>query len=400
MMISKRIKTMDDWIDMFYSWQDDIGLKLPEMEKFRFEPLYDSDEAIGREIEFGEFAGNNRWNSVLEVPTQNIRDSLLQLIYVQGDTEFASVEQQNKLLTTVHNEYDRYALIRIMMEEMRHGLQMCDILVRYFGESGKVEARKLLERRAREAFPDNKNGARLLGSFNESVSNWVDFYTYTCFVDRDGKYQLTMLAPSAFAPLAKSAGPMLREEAFHMASGQDGLRRIIEARKVPAPMLQKYLNKWISTAHDLFGKDESSTAEWGYVWGLKGRFDERDQADKTAFNRKEINDHNRNLYHKEVSEIIDNMNGWLDKAGNPDGFKFRCPDIKFRRSIGRYADGMYDIEGNEFTERAKYDAYLADNLPGEKEDAILLDLSNDGPYLADRKLPTNAWEFKYPPLTR
>jgi len=77
-------------------------------------------------------------------------------------------------------------------EEMRHGWQMCYLLVNYFGDSGKLEARKLLERRA-------FRGDRLLGSFNAPVNNWLDFFTYTEFVDRDGKYQLTMLSHSAFA---------------------------------------------------------------------------------------------------------------------------------------------------------------------------------------------------------
>ena len=41
--------------------------------------------------------------------------------------------------------------------------------------------------------------------------------------------------------------------------------------------MQRYFNKWVPTAFDLFGTDNSSSsAHWAYVWGLKGRFDERD----------------------------------------------------------------------------------------------------------------------------
>ena len=107
-----------------------------------------------------------------------------------------------------------------MIEEMRHGWQMCALLVEHFGYSGKVEAQKMLERRAFE----NK---RLLGAFNVDVDNWMDFFTYTDFVDRDGKFQLQMLKYSAFAPLGRSMSYMLREEAFHMGTGNDGLRRIV-----------------------------------------------------------------------------------------------------------------------------------------------------------------------------
>ena len=130
-----------------------------------------------------------------------------------------------------------------MIEEMRHGWQMCALLVDHFGYSGKVEAQKMLERRAFE----NK---RLLGAFNVDVDNWMDFFTYTDFVDRDGKFQLQMLKYSAFAPLGRSMSYMLREEAFHMGTGNDGLRRIVEAGVIPAWLIQKYLNKWISSSYD------------------------------------------------------------------------------------------------------------------------------------------------------
>jgi len=53
--------------------------------------------------------------------------------------------------------------------------------------------KKMLERRA---FRKN----RLLGCFNEPVNNWLDFFSYTQFIDRDGKFQLKMLSHSAFAP--------------------------------------------------------------------------------------------------------------------------------------------------------------------------------------------------------
>jgi len=49
-------------------------------------------------------------------------------------------------------------------------------------------------------------------------------------VDRDGKFQLQMLKYSSFAPLGRSTSYMLREEAFHMGTGNDGLRRVVERR--------------------------------------------------------------------------------------------------------------------------------------------------------------------------
>ena len=214
----------------------------------------------------------SKWERVGQIPNQSIRDALLTLIVYQGDTEFASVEQQKNLLDNAPTEYDRQALIRVNSDEMRHGWQMCYLLVKYFGDTGKLEARKLLERRASEQ-------QRLLGSFNQPVNNWLDFFTYTQFVDRDGKFQLTMLSHSAFAPLARSVSAMLKEEFFHMFTGNTGLTRIVRANRIPIPIIQKYFNKWLSTAYDLFGTDHSSSAQWAYVWGIKGRFDEATAGD-------------------------------------------------------------------------------------------------------------------------
>ena len=168
-----------------------------------------------------------------------------------------------------------------MAEEQRHGWQMAYLLVTYFGKQGAREAQKLLERNAQD-------GSRLLGAFNRPMPHWLDFFCYTMFVDRDGKFQLGMLSTSGFKPLAASMGPMLKEESFHLGTGSNGLRRIIKAGVIHLDMLQRYINKWASTAHDLFGNDSSSSANWAYVWGIKGRWDERKKTEEGILVDKEV----------------------------------------------------------------------------------------------------------------
>ena len=222
--MAERIANFDDWKDLFYKWQSDIGFDRALVKDYKFDAIY--DEGTGPDIEFGDFKGRKKFAKLLDVPTQDMRDSLLHLIFFQGDTEFGSTEQQRKLIDTAPTDYDRLCLLRVMREEQRHGWQMCHVLINNFGESGKLEAQKLLERRAYE-------GTRLLGAFNKKLDNFIDFVTYTCFIDRDGKYQLTMLHHSSFAPLSRSMGTMLKEEAFHLFTGQSGLSRIVKAGKVP-----------------------------------------------------------------------------------------------------------------------------------------------------------------------
>jgi benzoyl-CoA 2,3-dioxygenase component B len=295
-----------------------------------------------------------------QIPNQSIRDALMNLIVYQGDTEFASVEQQKNLLDTAPTDYDLKALVRVNSEEMRHGWQMCYLLVNYFGDSGKLEARKLLERRAFK-------GDRLLGSFNAPVNNWLDFFTYTEFVDRDGKYQLTMLTHSAFAPLARSVTAMLKEEHFHMFTGHTGLTRILRGGKIPLPIIQKYFNKWLSTAYDLFGTDHSSSAHWAYTWGLKGRYDEHEAG--VPADKEKLNDLSRTHYMNECAKLIDQLNQ-LVPAGQP---KLYAPDLKFNRSIGEHVGKTYSVTG-ELLSPVEYAQHVLEVLPTPEDEQTLAEI--------------------------
>lgn len=362
-----RIQVFDDWIGLFHDWQKAIGLDHPEVKSFAFEAKYGDlkDARIG----FGDYRGEPKWESVRQIPDQRIRDALLNLIVYQGDTEFGSVEQQRFLFETAPSDYDLKSLARVMSEEMRHGWQMCHILVNHFGTTGKIEAQKLLERRAWQK-------TRLLGSFNENVDTWVDFFVYTEFVDRDGKFQLTMLADSAFVPLARSMGPMLHEESFHLGTGHTGLQRIIRGGRVGTPLLQKFLNKWLPTAFDLFGTDHSSTAHWCYVWGLKGRFDE---SPDTPADRDALNEGARALYVAECHDLIERLNRIVPEGEPP----LYVPDPRFHRAIGKHAGAPYSVTG-ELLDAADYDRHLREVLPSEEETARVRDLQRDPAWIAPK----------------
>ncbi len=350
-----RIATFDDWIDLFRAWREDIGLDQRITAQYQFDAKF--GDLHSNEIEFGDYAARPKWERIRQIPDQRVRDTLLNLIVYQGDTEFASVEQQRHLVATAPTEYDFHAICRVMCEEMRHGYQMSHLLCAHFGDSGKIEAQKLLERRAFEQ-------KRLLGSFNERVNNWLDFYTYTQFIDRDGKFQLQMLSHSGFAPLARSMGPMLKEESFHLGTGNDGLRRVVKAGVVPPRIIQKFFNKWIPTAFDLFGNDHSSSAHWTYLWGLKGRFNEH-QAGGQA-DMEHLNEAARLLYVEEIQQLTDALNRLLPKDVEP----LKVPDVKFHRRIGNWAGARFGVEGQPIAE-GDYERYLREVLPTDDDYATL-----------------------------
>ncbi|MDQ6680320.1 MAG: benzoyl-CoA 2,3-epoxidase subunit BoxB, partial [Pseudomonadota bacterium] len=232
-----------------------------------------------RKVNFGEHKGEAVWQ---DVPGEH-RANLRRIIVTQGDTEPASVEQQRHLGKTAPSQYDLRNLFQVNVEEGRHLWAMVYLLQKHFGRDGREEAEALLERRSGDA-----NNPRILGAFNEETPDWLAFFMFTYFTDRDGKFQLNALAESGFDPLARTTKFMLTEEAHHMFVGESGVSRVIqrtcevmkqtgledpaELRKhgvIDLPLLQRYLNFHYSVTIDLFGADQSSNAAIFYSSGLK-----------------------------------------------------------------------------------------------------------------------------------
>ena len=144
-----------------------------------------------RRIAFGDHQGEPVWQ---EVPGEH-RADLRRLLVVQGDTEPASVEQQRHLCLTAPSLYDLRNLFQVNVEEGRHLWAMVYLLHRYFGRDGRDEADEMLERHSGDV--DNP---RILGAFNEPTPDWLSFFFFTYFTDRDGKFQLASLRESRLRP--------------------------------------------------------------------------------------------------------------------------------------------------------------------------------------------------------
>ena len=180
--------------------------------------IFLADPVPDRRIGFGDAMGEPVWQ---QVPGEH-RSSLRRLIVTQGDTEPASVEQQRRLGNTCPSLYDLRNLFQVNVEEGRHLWAMVYLLHAYFGRDGREEAEELLTRHSGD---DDK--PRILGTFNEPITDWLSFFMFTYFTDRDGRFQLKSLAESAFDPLSRSCRFMLAEEAFHMFVGTSGITRVI-----------------------------------------------------------------------------------------------------------------------------------------------------------------------------
>jgi benzoyl-CoA 2,3-dioxygenase component B len=239
-----------------------------------------------RTIAFGDHQGQPAWQ---DVPGE-YRGTLRRLIVTQGDTEPASVEQQHHLGRTCPSLYDLRNLFQVNVEEGRHLWAMVYLLQAYFGRDGREEAEELLQRRSGDA-----DKPRILGAFNERTPDWLSFFMFSFFTDRDGKYQLAALAESGFDPLSRTCRFMLTEEAHHMFVGEAGVARIVQRTcelmrgdgrddvakhgGIDLATIQRYINFHYSVSLDLFGSESSTNAANFYTLGLKGRFEETKRDD-------------------------------------------------------------------------------------------------------------------------
>jgi benzoyl-CoA 2,3-dioxygenase component B len=364
--------------------------------------IFLADRDPNRRIGFGDNYGQEVWQ---QIPGE-FRSTFRRLIVTQGDTEPASVEQQRLLGHTAPSLYDLRNLFQVNVEEGRHLWAMVYLLHAHFGRDGREEAEELLERHSGDA-----DKPRILGTFNEPISDWLSFFMFTYFTDRDGKFQLKSLAESSFDPLARTCQFMLTEEAHHMFVGDTGISRVIRrtlevmkeigsddavalrnAGAIDLPTIQKYLNFWFSSSLDLFGADTSSNAASYFANGLKGRPDESQYEDHVAAAetytlelpdgksgvkaeqipmRNAMNEVTRNSYVKDCEIGVKRWNRQIEKAGF--SARLSLPSTRFRRNIGSWAGIPTDLSGKQIS-REEFESKKDQWLPGESDTAFIRSL--------------------------
>jgi len=361
--------------------------------------IFLADAEPDRKIPMGDHFGQPVWQ---DVPGEH-RNSLRRLIVTQGDTEPASVEQQRLLALTAPSLYDMRNLFQVNVEEGRHLWAMVYLLHSYFGKDGREEADELLLRRS-----GNVDKPRILTTFNEPIADWLSFFMFTTFTDRDGKYQLKSLAESGFDPLSRTCKFMLTEEAHHMFVGQTSVRRVIkracEMMKehntddvrpfggVPLKLVQKYVNFWYTASLDLFGNEVSTNAASYFAAGLKGRADEHRYDDHVAKEgiytmdtlvgdklstqevplRNAMNEILRDDYVRDCETVLTKWNQETREQGVD--FTFTLPSRRFHRKVGQWAtEGRFDPHGNVISE-AEWDRLKDNWLPTEEERAYIKSL--------------------------
>ena len=381
-------------------WANFGFVKMPE---YRW-GIFLAKPDLDRKIPFGDHLGEPVWQ---DVPGE-YRAPLRRLIVTQGDTEPASVEQQNHLGATCPSMYDLRNLFQINVEEGRHLWAMVYLLHAYFGRDGREEAELLLERHSGDA-----DKPRILGAFNEPTPDWLSYYMFTYFTDRDGKYQLAALAESGFDPLARTCQFMLTEEAHHMFVGETGIMRVVqrscevmkevhtddpkqvrEGGAVDLKTMQKYINLHFSVSVDLFGQEISTNAATYFNSSLKGRYLEARLdddhrltdalwpvhlvqdgriilEDRPALNA--VNERLRDDYIKDSQRGLARWNQVLESHGVE--YRFTLPHRFFNRDIGTSAVISVNPQGDVITE-SEWQSQQGRWLPTAEDQAFVGSLMN------------------------
>ncbi len=373
-------------------WANFGYVKMPE---YRW-GIFLSDPEKDRTIGFGDNTGKPVWQ---EVPGE-YRNILQRIIVTQADTEPASVEQQRHLGQTAPSIGDLRNLFQVNVEEGRHLWAMVYLLHAHFGRDGRDNADELLARRSGDA-----DKPRILDAFNQPCPDWLTFFCFTTFTDRDGKYQLAALAESGFDPLSRTCKFMLTEEAHHLSVGEQGIMRVLQravelektspngdvraAGGIDIATVQKYINYWFSYSLDLFGSEISSNAADYFAAGLKGRYREAELwSDHVALEgfhaldvvrdgksvvdqvplRNAMNELLRAEYRKDCERVVKRWNRALEDAGSH--VQVSLPDTRFFRRQGIYAGSHFDPKGNLIS-AAEFAAGADTWLPTESDRAYV-----------------------------
>jgi benzoyl-CoA 2,3-dioxygenase component B len=275
---------------------------------------------------------------------------------------------------------------------------MVYLLHKYFGRDGRDEAEELLRRRS-----GSEDAPRMLGAFNEETPDWLSFFMFTFFTDRDGKYQLASLAESGFDPLSRTCRFMLTEEAHHMFVGETGVGRVVQracelmqehggddVRRhggIDLATIQRYLNFHFSVSLDLFGSEVSTNAANFYTMGLKGRFEETKKDDDHRLQQASyrvltlegdllgaaempalttLNERLRDDYVADCQRGVDRWNQIIQRHGVEA--ELTLPHRAFHRQIGTFAEVRVSPDGRLLTE-AEWDARKHEWLPTDEDRA-------------------------------
>lgn len=331
-------------------------------------------------VEVGQYAGKLRFEHAKEM-VGNAFFSARDIVRAQCSTELGSIQQHRITLDRAVSDKGKFAVLRIMAEELRHAYQMFWVLDQ--DPTWKKPGLGDVAKQTIEELLSMELGGHVLDAFNIDFNDFLDNVTYATVIDLVGKYQLEMQQVFSYAPMARSMGPMLQEEAFHLGSGRKLLKEIgqMAARgegDYSINDIQRAVNLWYPRGLEMFGNEHGG--ETAVTFGFKDKTNGVAQSEYIEEVRGVLRNVNVAVVQElrpgcsreEAHSIIDEV----ERSGDPKGGikpedLLSLPDIKFFRKRGpeEYIFGPYDVRGQLMSENGKplspdgYLRYLTSELP-------------------------------------
>jgi len=375
--------------DEMVNWQRKNFPELAILEKhwdeyFKGQPPFELVAKIGElksdVVEVGQYAGHRRFEKAKEM-VGNAFFSARDIIRAQCSTELGSIQQHTLTLDRAISDKGRFAVLRIMAEELRHAYQMFWVLDQ--DATWKKPGLGDVAHQTIEELLAMDLGSHVLDAFNIDFGDFLDNVTYATVIDLVGKYQLEMQQVFSYAPMARSMGPMLQEEAFHLGSGRTLLKEIAQMAArgegdYSIEDMQRALNLWYPRGLEMFGAE--SGGQTAVTFGFKDRTNgvaQREYVEEVAGIVKNVNvaivqQRVPELSRPDAHALVDELNNTREtKRGvRQEEVLFR-PDHKFfrKRGVEEFAFRPYGVRGELLTENGvplppeSYLRYLSTVLP-------------------------------------
>lgn len=329
-------------------------------------------------IEYGRFAGQRKLERAGDLRGQMFY-AARDLIKAQCSTELGSIQQHRLTIEQATTDEAKFAVMRIMAEELRHAYQMFWVLDH--DSTWKKAGHPDIAKETIEELLSMALGTHVLDAFNIEFNDFVDNIVYATLIDLVGKYQLDMQKVFSYAPVARSMGPMFSEEGFHLGSGRKHLKELaIAATRDEGDYsiedIQRALNQWYPRGLEMFGNELGG--ETNIQYGFKDKTNGVAQSEYIAEVQSVVDNtnlavaqvHHRNASVPELRSLINDIQTSGDvKAGmKPEYFIFLASN-KFFRKRGPLMFHPYDVRGELLTQGGapigpeQYTEYLKTMLP-------------------------------------
>jgi benzoyl-CoA 2,3-epoxidase subunit B len=333
-------------------------------------------------IEVGQYTGRKRFEHAKEM-VGNAFFSARDIVRAQCSTELGSIQQHRLTVDNAVNDKGKFAVLRIMAEELRHAYQMFWVLDQ--DPTWKKPGLGDVAKQTIEELLSMELGSHVLDAFNIDFNDFLDNVTYATVIDLVGKYQLDMQQVFSYAPMARSMGPMLQEEAFHLGSGRKLLKEIgqMAARgegEYSIEDVQRAMNLWYPRGLEMFGNEQGG--ETAVIFGFKDKTNGTAQAEYVEEVRGVVRNVNVGIVQERMPsssrEDAHQLINEIERSGDPQqGVKpedlISLPDSKFFRKRGpeEIIFQSYGVEGQLLTEDGRplspdgYLQYLSTVLPSK-----------------------------------